>query len=86
MAETTRSEKFEEFHGHARAAREAWLGSWRSLIPDTFWEQRRTARREMLLAVRSLIDGALERLEEKPAPKRKTTSRRKVKVEAAEAE
>jgi hypothetical protein len=84
MAETTHSEKFEKFREHMCAARKAWLGSWRVLIPEEFWEQRRAARREMLMAARSLIDGALERLEEKPAPKRKTTAR-KVKVEAAEA-
>ena len=37
----------------------------KSLFPPEFIEHRRAARREMLLAVRSLIDHTLERMEAK---------------------
>jgi hypothetical protein len=37
------------------------------LFPPEFIEHRRAARREMLLAARSLIDHALKRMDEKAA-------------------
>jgi hypothetical protein len=38
------------------------VGAWlREQIPDDFFQHMRHARREQLLAVRSLIDAALER-------------------------
>ena len=45
-------------------------------LPEEFRAHLRASRKEMLLAVRSLIDAAIERTEEKP--KKKTT---KIKVE-----
>jgi hypothetical protein len=36
------------------------------LLPDEFWAHRRAARRERLLACRSLLDSAIEHLEETP--------------------
>jgi hypothetical protein len=80
MAQETKSEEFSAFREHSRAAARAWGDSWKGLIPDAFWEKRRESRREALLAVRSLIDAALERVEGggQPAPK----SKKKVKVEA----
>lgn len=45
-------------------------------LPEEFRQHTRTARREMLLAMRSLLDAAIECTEEKP--KRKAT---KIKVE-----
>jgi hypothetical protein len=53
----------EEAREHAQAARRAWRQSIVSLFPPEFIEQRRTARKEALMAVRSLIDSAIERLE-----------------------
>jgi hypothetical protein len=50
-------------------------------LPPEFHEHSRAARKEALLAMRSLIDARIERLEqtkEKPAPRKRT---RKVKVE-----
>ena len=47
-----------------------------SHLPEEFREHTRTARREMLLAMRSLLDTAIECAEEKP--KKKAT---KIKVE-----
>ncbi len=55
----------EEAREHMRAAREELRDSIRSLFPPEFVEHRRKARREMLLAWRSFIDAALERMEEK---------------------
>ena len=79
MAEETKAAK-SEFGEHMRAAGEAFVSQWKSLIPKEFWEHGRAARREGLLALRSLVDAAIERIEEtEGAPKR--TSRRKVKVE-----
>jgi hypothetical protein len=45
-------------------------------LPEEFQAHLRASRKEMLLAMRSLIDAAIERTEEKP--KKKTT---KIKVE-----
>ena len=53
----------EETMGHFRAAREARKQAWRSILPPEFLEQREIARKEMLLAARSLIDDALKRME-----------------------
>ncbi|MGD8760206.1 MAG: hypothetical protein PVJ07_08130 [Anaerolineales bacterium] len=53
----------EETRQHLEAARAAMRESVKSLFPPEFAEQRKKARREALLAARSLIDRALERLE-----------------------
>ena len=37
----------------------------KGLLPEGFLEHRRTARKEMMLAVRSLLDAAIEKMEEK---------------------
>jgi hypothetical protein len=49
----------------------------KEFLPEEFRAHLRTARKEMLLAVRSLIDAAIERTEEKPTRKKTT----KIKVE-----
>ncbi len=54
-----------ETRQHLKAARSEMRESFKSLFPPEFIEHRRTARREMLLAVRSLIDHTLERMEAK---------------------
>lgn len=51
-------------------------GRGREFLPEEFRAHLRASRKEMLLAVRSLIDAAIERTEEKP--KKKAT---KIKVE-----
>ena len=81
MADDTKREE-PEFVQHSRAAGKAFVAQWKSLIPEEFWEHRRAARREGLLALRSLVDAAIERLEkpEDNPPKRRRSSR-KVKVE-----
>ena len=71
MAEKTTGRKAyedkipEEVRQHVRAAREEMRESIKAFLPPEFIEHRRKAGREMLLAWRSLIDAALERMEEK---------------------
>ena len=48
-----------------RAAREEIRKSFETMLPPGFKEHRRAARKEMLLAFRSMIDAALEHVEEK---------------------
>ncbi|MGZ9165412.1 MAG: hypothetical protein ACXW4M_14030 [Anaerolineales bacterium] len=55
----------EEVRQHARAAREELRESIKAFLPPEFFEHRRKARKEMLLAWRSMIDAALERMDEK---------------------
>ncbi len=55
----------EEAREHMRVAREELRDSIRALFPPEFIEHRRKARKEMLLAWRSFIDSALERIDEK---------------------
>ena len=48
-------------------------------LPEEFRQHTQTARREMLLAMRSLLDAAIERAEEQPEPKKGKAT--KIKVE-----
>ena len=73
MAEQKKGDKKEEVkqwplketRQHLRAAHTEMRESFKSLFPPEFIEHRRAARREMLLAVRSLIDHTLEHMEAK---------------------
>ena len=71
MAEkTTRHNPFEdkipeEVRQHMRSAREELRESVKAFLPPEFMEHRKKARKEMLLAFRSVIDSALERMEDK---------------------
>lgn len=47
-------------------AREAET-AFRDVLPSEFWQHRRAAHREALLAVRSLLDAAIERVDREPA-------------------
>lgn len=67
---TTKRKIFEEkvpedVRQHMRAAREEMRESIRAFLPPEFLVHRRKARKEMLLAWRSMIDSALARMEEK---------------------
>jgi hypothetical protein len=68
MAEAKKQAKPSEFSRHMKAAGAAAARQWGSLIPREFWQYRREARREFLLAMRSVVDGAIEHLE-KPGVK-----------------
>ena len=67
-------EKRAEWEGHCsvchlcEAAHELKDGLKRR-VPEAFWEHRRAARRESLLALRSLLDAALAATEPRPAHK-----------------
>jgi hypothetical protein len=52
----------EEVREHMRSARAEIKESYKSLFPPEFLEHRRAARKEALLAVRALIDSALDRM------------------------
>jgi hypothetical protein len=67
---TTRRRSFEdkipeEVRQHARAAREELRESVKAFLPPEFFEHRKKARKEMLLAWRSMINAALERMDKK---------------------
>ena len=53
----------EDVRQHARAAREEIREGMKAFLPPEFWEHGRRARKEMLLAWRSMIDAALERMD-----------------------
>lgn len=55
----------EEVREHFRAARRELREGMKEFLPPGFIEHRKKARREMLLAWRSLIDAALEKMDEK---------------------
>jgi hypothetical protein len=55
----------EETRAHYKKAREEMRAAVEHLLPEGFVEHRRAARREMLLAWRSLIDAAIKRMDEK---------------------
>jgi hypothetical protein len=53
----------DETRQHFHAAREEFRKSMEGILPPGFSEHHRKARREMLLAWRSLIDASLEKME-----------------------
>jgi hypothetical protein len=76
MPESATNENSDDFREHCRAALRAWGESWKTLVPEGFFEKTKEGQREALLAARSLIDFALDKLgveeEEKAAkPKQK---------------
>jgi hypothetical protein len=58
--------RLKEARAHAKAAQTSFRLSLHELIPRGFIEHRRAARKEMLLAMRSLLDAAIDRNEKKP--------------------
>ncbi len=72
--EKTRRRPFQDFIPdealeHMQAAREEMRKSFEAIFPPGFIEHRRAARKEMLKAVRSVIDAALEKMEEREQTK-----------------
>jgi hypothetical protein len=67
---TEHKSKFEEripedVRKHAKAAREEMRKSVEGLFPPEFREHRHQARKEMLLAFRSMLDHAIQRIDER---------------------
>lgn len=54
----------EDTHSHLRAFRQEMRKSCEALFPPAFIQHRRAARKEALLAARSLLDHAIKHLEE----------------------
>ena len=50
---------------HARAARDEWWESFATFLPREFVQHQRRARREMMLAWRSLLDRNIRRLDDR---------------------
>jgi hypothetical protein len=55
----------EEAREHFRAAREEMRKSIEALLPEGFVDHRKGARREMLMAWRSMLDVAIQRMDDK---------------------
>ena len=67
MHQDTEHEKdprFEEARQHMKAARAAMRESYESILPPGFRESRHKARKEFLLAVRSMLDVAIEHVDQ----------------------
>jgi hypothetical protein len=58
----------EETRQHFRTAREEFWKSMEGVVPPDFREHGRNARREMLLAWRSMIDATIARMDDKKKP------------------
>lgn len=74
--------------GYEECPLKAWATALRDLpkglhglLPEEFWHHRRAAKREVLLALRSLLDAAIERLEEKPPATRRRKAPAKIAVQ-----
>lgn len=63
--ETTTKKHFEETREHVKAAHEAFEESVEACLPKGWRESRRKMRREMLLAMRSMINVAIDHIDAK---------------------
>ena len=55
----------EETREHYKKAREDFKKSVEGLLPERFVEHHHNARREMMLAMRSMLDHAIKKMDEK---------------------
>jgi len=55
----------EEAREHYKKARQEMREAAKLLFPEGFIEPRRAARKEMMLAVRSMLDAAIQKMEDK---------------------
>ena len=79
-----RSETFGEFKEHSKAAVNAWRGGLMGLVPESiqnFAEKGREGQKEALLAMRSLLDVAIDHIENPDRPATKSGKKVKVEVE-----
>jgi hypothetical protein len=54
---------FEEAREHMKAAHEAFRKSYESMLPPGLVENRRKIKRELLMAMRSMLDAAIDHSE-----------------------
>lgn len=57
--------KLKEAREHFRAARQSMHKHWEKWLPEGFIESRRAVRKDMLLGIRSILDYAIEKTEDK---------------------
>lgn len=85
MEEHQPQSRRQEFTSHVKRAGKSVLKQWGSLIPKEFWLFGRDATHEMLLAMRTVVDGAIDVIdpEGEAAPKTatRTQARSKKKIE-----
>jgi hypothetical protein len=68
MTETTekhheKDPRMVEAREHMKAARQAMRQSFEAMMPPGYLEKRRTVRKEILLAMRSMVDAAIAHIE-----------------------
>lgn len=61
--EKERNPRIDEVRKHMKAARSAMRKSYEELLPKGFVENHRTAHKEFLLAIRSMLDAVIEHAE-----------------------
>jgi hypothetical protein len=59
----TKEEEFREVREHMRSAIHAWREGCKTLLPEGFLQKGKEGQKEALLALRSLINVAIDRLE-----------------------
>ena len=63
VEETEDMKQYKEARKHFRAARQAMRKSVEAFLPPGILENRRLARKEFLMGVRTLVDTAIETIE-----------------------
>jgi hypothetical protein len=63
-AETEDVKRYKEARNHFHAARQAMRKSVEAFLPPGVLENRRLARKEFLMGVRTLVDAAIETIED----------------------
>ena len=87
MEEQQLQSRTQEFTSHVKQAGKSVLKQWGSLIPKEFWVFGQDATREMLLAMRTVVDGAIDVIDPeaeaapKPADKSQGRSKKKIDIE-----
>ncbi|MDR3577411.1 MAG: hypothetical protein P4L50_26410 [Anaerolineaceae bacterium] len=61
--ETEEMKRYKEAKNHFRAARQAMRKSVEAFLPPGVLENRRLARKEFLMGVRTLVDAAIDTIE-----------------------
>jgi len=64
QAETEKTKRYKEARQHFRAARQAMRKSVEAYLPPGVLENRRLARKEFLIGVRTLVDAAIQTIED----------------------
>lgn len=60
---TSKNPKVEEAREHFKTAHESMRESYAAMVPPEVREERKKARKEMLLGLRGLLDAAIEHID-----------------------